>query len=330
MKKVALITGVSGQDGYYLSELLLSKKYHVIGLTRNKLLTSDNIQYVYGDLLDSESIYSIIQQTLPDEIYNLASFSHPHKSWNHSIATAEINGLGAHRLFEAAFAINPNVKIFQASTSQMYGYNNHATLTENTAFYPTNPYSIAKLYAHHIAQAYRKYHNKFISCGILFNHESPRRGMHFITQKITYAAACLKNGFYFSKLTNEQNEPIVNHGKLSLGDLDAVRDWGHAKDFVKAMWLTLQHEHPDDFIIATGMNHSIRDVCEYAFSYVSLDWKKFIEIDQRFMRSKETSATADINKIKKSLGWQPEIHFKELIATMVEYHLENLREETNV
>lgn len=324
-KKIALITGVNGQDGYYLTEFLLSKNYRVIGFTRNTTLHSNKIEYLQGDLTDTATIQAAIERSKPDEIYNLASQSHTHKSWHQSIDTAQINAIGAHRLFDIAFKINPDCKIFQASSSQMYGDTPHDYQNEETLFNPTNPYAISKLYAHNIAKSYRNNYNQFISCGILYNHESPKRGMHFITQKVAYAAACLKHGIIQSTLLNEHGEPIVNHGKLLLGDLTAIRDWGHAADYVEAMWLILQHQTPEDFIVATGVNHSIRDLCETAFSYVGLDWKKFIETDQRFIRSQEISATADITKIKKLLSWEPKVTFHQLVASMIDFHLDTIK-----
>lgn len=326
-KTKALITGINGQDGYYLAELLLSKNYHVFGLTRNTTLLSDKIEYLSGDLTDAASLQTAIDYAKPDEIYNLASQSHSHKSWHQSLGTAEVNAMGAHRLFDIAFKINPHCKIFQASSSQMFGDTHQNYQNESSSFNPNNPYAISKLYAHNIAKSYRNNYHRFISCGILYNHESPKRGMHFITQKVTYAAACLKHGINQSLLLNEQGEPIVNHGKLLLGNLDAIRDWGHAADFVKAMWLMLQHKSSEDFIIATGINHSIRDLCEAAFSYVGLDWKKYIEIDQRFIRAQEITATADISKIKNVLSWAPHVTFHQLISSMVDFHVNTIKSE---
>ncbi len=324
-KRKAFITGINGQDGYYLAELLLSKNYQVFGLTRNTTLLSDNIYYLIGDLTDAASIEAAMDYAKPDEIYNLASQSHPHKSWHQSLDTAEVNAIGAQRLFDTAFKINPDCKIFQASSMQMFGDTTQSYQNEASSFNPNNPYAISKLYAHHIAKSYRNHYQRFISCGILYNHESPKRGMHFITQKVTYAAACLKHGITHSSLLNEQGEPIVHHGKLLLGNLDAIRDWGHAADFVKAMWLMLQHKTPEDFIIATGINRSIRDLCETAFSYVGLDWKKYIEIDQRFVRPHEVTATADISKIKNVLSWTPHVTFHQLISSMVDFHLQTVK-----
>jgi GDPmannose 4,6-dehydratase len=320
-QKKALITGINGQDGFYLADLLLSKNYRVFGITRNNTLTSDKIDYISADLTDAVSIKTAVDYAQPDEIYNLASQSHAHKSWHQSVETAEINAIGAHRLFDIAFNINPHCKIFQASSSQMLGDTNQSYQNEESGFNPNNPYAIAKLYAHNIAKTYRHSYHRFISCGILYNHESPKRGMHFITQKVAYAAACLKSGITQSTILNEQGEPIVNDGKLLLGNLNAIRDWGHAADFVKAMWLMLQHETPEDFIIATGINHSIRDLCETAFSHVDLDWQKYIEIDSRFIRAQELTATADIKKIKTTLGWSPQVTFHQLISSMVDFHL---------
>ncbi|MDA8562173.1 GDP-mannose 4,6-dehydratase [Gammaproteobacteria bacterium] len=324
MKKTAFITGINGQDGYYLAELLLAKNYEVYGLSRNNKNNNNKINYFKGDLTDTLSIKEIFKQIKPDEIYNLASQSHTHKSWQNSIETAQINALGAHNLFDLAFENNPDCKIFQASSSQMFNATKDKYHTENTAFNPSTPYAAAKLYAHNIANLYRCNQNKFISCGILYNHESPMRGMHFITQKVTYAAACIKNNIFTSKELNENNKPIVKNGKLDLGNLNSIRDWGHAEDYVKAMWMILQHNKSDNFIIATGISHSIKELCETAFSYLNLDWKKHISIDTKLIRSEHQPAKANIFKIKDKLGWEPEISFKKMIECMVEFHLKKL------
>lgn len=323
-KKRALITGINGQDGFYLAKLLLEKNYKVYGTIRNITSKIDHIHYISADLTDANSIEAAMHEAEPDEIYNLASQSHAHKSWQQSLNTSETNAIGAHRLFDIAFRHNPDCKIFQASSSQMFGDAKQPYQNEESCFNPTNPYAISKLYAHNIAKSYRNNYQRFISCGILYNHESPNRGMHFITQKVSYAAACLKHGLTQSPILNEQGDPIVNNGKLSLGNLDAIRDWGHAEDFVQAMWLMLQHDKPDDFIVATGINHSIRDLCQTAFSHVGLDWRAYVEVDKRFIRAEEMTATADISKIKHALSWSPNITFYQLIASMVDFHLEKI------
>lgn len=331
MTKTALITGITGQDGSYLAELLRSKGYRVIGMSKsghkaNHLLHIDKIDYVKGDLNNADSLKAIVRETEPDEVYNLASQSYPGNSWHLGIETAMANGIGAHALFEAVRQFKPQCKIYQASSSEMYG---HATATpqdEQTIFNPLNPYAASKLYAHHIAGIYRKTYNMFISCGILFNHESPRRGLHFITQKVSYAAACLKLGMLNSPHLNEKGDPIIKNGKLSLGNLEAKRDWGYAGDYVEAMWLMLQQPIPDDFVIGTGQIKTIKQLCETTFSYVGLDWQNYVVVDDRLIRPIETGPTvANPSKAKNVLGWQAKKSFEDMMAELVESHLKNLR-----
>lgn len=329
MTKTALITGITGQDGTYLAEFLLEKGYQVFGLCKKNpslpLKSEKKVIYIIGNLSDPISIQEAVSKSQPDEVYNLASQSYPGESWDLAIETVRTNGLGAHILFDVIRQLKPKCRIYQASSSEMFGGGLNPPQNENTPFNPTNPYAAAKLYAHHIAQIYRKSYDMFISCGILFNHESPRRGMHFITQKITYAAACLKLGIQNSVILNEKGDPIVYQGKLSLGNLEAKRDWGYAGDYVEAMWLMLQQSHPDDFIIGTGQIKTIRDICETAFSYVGLDWKKYVITDNRLIRRAETGPTvADTTKAKNILGWQPKKTFESLITEMVDYHLAQL------
>jgi GDPmannose 4,6-dehydratase len=331
MKKTALITGITGQDGSYLAEFLLEKGYEVIGFGRkNSLMASNNLKHIHsklkfvtGDLTDTASIYQAIKETQPDELYNLAAQSHPGESWRLALETADITGCGAHRLFDAIRILKPDCKVYQASSSELYG---HATITpqnEETPFNPNNPYAAAKLYAHNMAKIYRNSYNMFIACGILFNHESPRRDLHFITQKITYAAACIKLNIPFSPALNEQGEPILQNYKVALGNLDAKRDWGYAKDYVAAMWLMLQQDTPDDFVIGTGILRSIHELCEHAFSYLGLQWKDHVYVDERFIRPIETGPTvANFTKAKTILGWEPTTSFKDLIHIMVDKHLE--------
>lgn len=334
MNKTALITGVTGQDGSYLTELLLEKNYRVVGLCKNSRSTNSKnvahlqgkIEYVFGDLSDSTSIYKAVKDAQPDEVYNLASQSYPGESWNLALETARTNGLGAHLLFDTVRQLNPACRIYQASSSEMFGVVTETPQDDNTPFNPINPYAAAKLYAHNMAKIYRQSYKMFISCGILFNHESPRRGMHFITQKITYAAACLKLGIKNSPLLNEQNEPIIKNGKLLLGNLNAKRDWGFAGNYVEAMWLMLQHDTPDDFAIGTGQIRTIQQVCEAAFSYVGLNWENYIEVDPRFVRPTETGPTvANTTKAQKILNWQAKMSFDELLTIMVDNHLEQLQ-----
>lgn len=333
-KKTALITGITGQDGSYLAELLLKKNYRVIGFGRKHSLVQANnvshlhgkIEFAFGDLLDSFSLVAAVQNFQPNEVYSLASQSHPGESWGLAIETGEVTGLGAHRLFEAVRQAKSDCRIYQASSSEMFGKVLETPQNENTPFNPTNPYAAAKIYAHNLAQIYRKSYDMFISCGILFNHESPRRGIHFITQKIAYGAACLKLGITNSSALNEEGEPIVKNGKLSLGNLDAKRDWGYAADYAEAMWLMLQQEKPDDFVIGTGEIRTIRELCQTAFAYVGLDWQEYITVDPRFVRPVETGPTvADAAKAKKMLGWQPKTSFQEMIEHMVECHLLGLQ-----
>ncbi len=338
MKKTALITGISGQDGSYLAELLLEKNYRVVGLVKNNHSTvydniksvRDHIEFVWGDLGDASAIYAAIQQTQPDEVYNLASQSYPGDSWRSAIETTRTNGLGAHLLFDTIRQLKPNCRIYQASSSEMFGEVTESPQQENTPFHPINPYAAAKLYAHNIARIYRKSYNMFISCGILFNHESERRGIHFITQKVSYAAACLKLGIKNSPLLSEKGDPIVKNGKLLLGNLDANRDWGFAGDYVKAMWLMLQHPDPEDFVIGTGKIRTIRQLCETAFSHVGLNWEHYVQVDPRFVRPTDTGPTvADPSKAKALLGWEATVSFNDLISAMVEKHLEKLSRSTS-
>lgn len=329
-QKTALITGISGQDGSYLAELLLQKNYRVIGLARKSSLTRKNniyhlmnqIDLVYGDLSDSSSLYQAVQTAMPDEIYNLAAQSHPGNSWNLAIETTEVNGLGAHRLFDAVRQLKPSCRIYQASSSEMFGEVTESPQHENTPFNPMNPYAAAKLYVHNIAKIYRKSYNLYISSGILFNHESPRRGMHFISQKITYAAACIKLGILDSPALNEQGEPMVYQGKVQVGNLEAQRDWGYAGDYAQAMWLMLQQDKPDDYVIGTGKIRTIRDLCEAAFSHVGLNWQDYLVVNSRFVRPTETGPTvANIAKAKAQLNWSPQKQFKDIVIEMVDEHM---------
>lgn len=333
MTKKALVTGITGQDGSYLTELLLSKGYKVYGFSKHNHLArseymkplQEKITHVVGEMNDFTSLYNVIKDIQPDEVYNLASQSMPGQSWQRGIETAMTNGISAHYLYDAVKDIKPDAHIYQASSSEMFGEISETPQNENTPFHPLSPYAAAKLYAHHLAQIYRKSYGMFISCGILFNHESPRRGMSFITQKITYAAACLKLGIQTSSLLNEKNEPILNKGILLLGNLDTSRDWGFAGDYVEAMWLMLQQPKADDFVIGTGHSHSIKKLCQTAFDYVGLNWENYVKTDPRFVRPTETGPTiADISKAKRILGWQPKTSFEDLIHSMVDAHVASL------
>ena len=332
--KTALITGVSGQDGSYLAELLLSKGYRVIGLIRKtsnpelKYIKhiQNQIELTYGDLLDSVSLVNVFSRHCPDEVYNLASQSYPGESWRIPIQTAEITALGAHRVFETVRQMCPQAKVYQASSSEMFGKVLEIPQNEETPFNPINPYAACKLYAHNMAHIYRESYKMFIACGILFNHESPRRGVNFVTRKVTIGAACIKLGLKNSPILNEEGEPLVRDGKLLLGNLDAKRDWGFALDYVEAMWIMLQQKKADDFVVATGETHTIKELCEESFSYLNLDYRKYVVVDKRFVRPTETGPlTGDYSKAKKILKWQPRTKFKQLVAIMTNAALAELK-----
>lgn len=333
-RRRALITGITGQDGSYLAEFLLSKNYEVSGVVRKSShYTYSNIEHIQSkinlfnsDLLDPVSLTKILRAVNPDEIYNLAAQSSPGESFKQPIHTAEITAIGAHRVLEAILEVTPKAKFYQASSSELFGWVNHIPQSEKTPFNPANPYAAAKLYAHSITKIYRESYNMFAATGILFNHESPRRHLGFVTQKIAYAAACAKLGIKDSEHLNEEGEPIVIKGKIALGNLDAKRDWGFAGDYVEAMWLLLQQKKPMDLVIATGVIHTVRELCQEAFSYVGLDYKKYIKVDPRFIRPTETGPlVGDARKAKKILGWKPKVKFKELVAMMVDANLDKLR-----
>src|ERR1035437_2813117 len=307
-KKTALITGVTGQDGSYLAEFLLKKDYKVCGIVRKTSNTDyQNISHIQnelyltqGDLLDPISIRETIQKYQPDEVYNLASQSHPAESFRQPIHTAEITAIGAHRVLDATYDVNPKTKFYQASSSEMFGWVREIPQNEETPFNPANPYAAAKLYAHAMTKIYRKSYDMFAVSGILFNHESPRRHLNFVTQKATYAAACAKLGIKDSEHLNEEGEPIVKGGKVAMGNMEAKRDWGFAGDYVEAMWLMMQQEKPDDFVIATGETHTIQELCEEAFEYVGENWKDHVVIDPRFVRPTETGPlVGNASKAKK-------------------------------
>lgn len=333
-KKRALITGVTGQDGSYLAELLLEKGYEVAGIVRktshfkyeNIGHIQNRLNLIYADLLDPISITSAIKNVMPDEVYNLASQSAPSESFKQPIHTAEITAIGAHRVIDAVREVAPKAKFYQASSSEMYGWVKEIPQDEETPFNPANPYAAAKLYAHNIARIYRASYGMFICCGILFNHESPRRGLGFLTQKVAYAAACAKLGIKTSEHLNEEGESIIKNRKVALGNLEAKRDWGFAGDYVLSMFLMMQEERADDYVIATGETHTIREFCEAAFSYVGLDWEKYVIVDKRFVRPTETGPlVGDYAKAKKVLGWEPKVSFKELVAMLVDANIARLK-----
>lgn len=333
-KKKALITGITGQDGSYLAEFLLKKGYEVSGVVRRTSALQypnighiqDDLKLYLGDLLDPVSLRETIQKIKPDEVYNLASQSHPSESFKQPIHTAEITAIGAHRVLDATLDVVPHSKFYQASSSEMYGWVKEIPQNEETPFNPANPYAAAKLYAYAMTRIYRKSYNMFATNGILFNHESPRRNLGFVTQKVTYAAACAKLGIKNSEHLNEEGEPIVKNGKVALGNLEAKRDWGFAGDFVEGMWLIMQQKEPDDFVIGTGETHSIQELCEEAFRYVGLDWEDFVEVDKRFVRPTETGPlVANPAKAKRVLGWEPKTNFEDLVHMMVDAHIARLK-----
>ena len=333
-RKKALITGITGQDGSYLAEFLLKKGYQVTGIVRktsNLLYANINhiqhrVNLIYADLVDPVSISQVIKDVQPDEIYNLASQSVPATSFKQPIHTAEITGIGPHRVLEAIREVCPKAKFYQASSSEMFGWVREVPQNEETPFNPANPYAAAKLYAHNIAKIYRESYGMFISCGILFNHGSPKRNLNFVEQKVSYAAACAKLGIKTSKHLNEEGEPIIKNGKVAMGNLDAKRDWGVAGDYVETMWLMLQQKKPDDYVVGTGKTHTIRQLCKTAFSFVGLDWKKYVKVDPRFIRPTETGPlVADCSKMKKKLGWEPKTNFEELVSMLVDANLARLR-----
>jgi len=328
----ALVTGCSGMDGSYLMEYLLDKGYEVHGMVRR--LSNPNYQNInhllgaitlkFGDMTDMVSLVKIINEGQYNEVYNLAAQSSPAESFKQPFLTADINGLGSHRLFEAISVYSPQTKVYQASTSEMFGDVYEAPQNENTPFNPCNPYAVSKLYAHQIAHIYRK-KGVFISCGILFNHESERRGLQFVTQKICYGVACIALGIKNSPALNEENEPLVKEGKISLGNLDSARDWGYSPDYVKGMWLILQQPTPDDFVIATGIQHTIRQLVVKAFDVVGIeDWEKYIFIDPRFVRKDTRTLLGDPTKIK-SIGWKTDVDFDNLVERMVKNNLDKLK-----
>lgn len=322
MKK-AFITGITGQDGSYLAELLLSKGYKIYGLERRASTKNrtniehiqDKINFVSGDLTDQHSLTRAIYAIQPDEVYNLAAQSFVKESWEQPEYTGNVTGSGALRVLEAIRQINPKIKFYQASTSEMFGRAVESPQSEKTPFYPRSPYGVAKLYAHWITVNYRESYNIFACSGILFNHESERRGLEFVTRKITNGVARIKLGL---------------QDKLYLGNLDAKRDWGYAPEYVEAMWLMLQQDQPEDFVIATGEMRSVKEFVDAAFSAADLDWQKYVEQDERFMRPAEVDLLAgDASKAKEKLGWQPKIKFKDLVKIMVNHDLNKIKSGSN-
>ncbi|MBL8167799.1 MAG: GDP-mannose 4,6-dehydratase [Acidobacteria bacterium] len=332
MAKKALITGITGQDGSYLAELLLSKGYEVYGIIRRaSTFNTERIDHVYqdphttdrrlkllfGDLNDASSLNKILRDVAPDEIYNLGAQSHVRVSFDIPEYTAEVGGLGALRLLEAIRETGlRETRFYQASSSELYGKVQEVPQRETTPFYPRSPYAAAKLYAYWITVNYRESYGLFACNGILFNHESPRRGETFVTRKITRAAAAIKLGL---------------KDKLFLGNLDAKRDWGFAGDYVEAMWRMLQQEKPDDFVIATGETHSVREFLDEAFGYLNLDWQQFVEIDPRYFRPAEVDLLiGDASKARKQLGWEPKVSFRQLVQMMIDADVTELKQKHNL
>ena len=326
--KKAFITGISGQDGSYLAQLLLDKGYEVAGLVRRNAALElgnieefkDEVKIYYGDLHSPESVALALLDFKPDEIYNLAALSSPLGSFSDKMGTILVTGVGALNVFERARQIVPDARIYQASTSEMFGAPKQVPQNEDTPFVPANPYAASKEFAHRMAVIARndKKQPQFISCGILFNHESPRRGLNFVTRKITAAVAMIKNGRKEGIPLNEIGEPIVKNGKVKLGDLEAKRDWGYAPDYVKLMWMILQQDKADDFVAATGETHTVREFAKEAFAVVGLNFEDHIEVDSHFVPPVQTGPLCgDASKAKKVLGWEPKTSFKDLVKIMV-------------
>ena len=315
----ALITGITGQDGSYLAEFLLDKGYEVYGMIRRSSVENlyriehikDKIRFVQADLLDQLSIVNALREASPDEIYNLAAMSFVPTSWKQPVLTGEFTALGVTRMMEAVRHMNNEIKFYQASSSEMYGKVREVPQNEDTPFYPRSPYGVAKAYGHYITVNYRESYDMFACCGILFNHESPRRGLEFVTKKVTDGVARIKLGLADA---------------LYLGNLDSKRDWGYAKDYIEAMWLMLQQEEPQDFVVSTDRTHTVKEWVKAAFECLDLDWQKYVKIDQRYMRPAEVDLlVGDSSKARKVLGWKPRVCFEELVSIMVEYDYNRLK-----
>lgn len=311
----ALITGITGQDGSYLAEALLKKGYEVVGMVRRSSTVNyeriahiqGSIEFVNGDLLDQISLIDAIKLHEPDEIYNLAAQSFVQTSFGQPVLTGETTALSVTRMLDAIRIVDPNIRFYQASSSEMFGKVAEVPQTESTPFHPRSPYGVAKVYGHWITVNYRESYDLHASSGILFNHESPRRGLEFVTRKISYGVASIKLGL---------------EEKLSLGNLDAKRDWGFAGDYVEAMWLMLQQETPDDYVICSGMTHSVREFCDLAFSHLDLNYEEHVVVDERFFRPAEVDLlVGDYSKAKKILNWKPVTSFEDLVAMMVDADL---------
>ena len=315
MAKKALITGITGQDGSYLADFLLAKGYEVCGMVRRSSTETiqriehikDRITFLQGDLLDQASLVKVLEDSRPDEIYNLAAQSFVPTSWNQPVLTGQFTALGVSRMLEAMRQVAPEARFYQASSSEMFGKVREVPQNELTPFHPRSPYAVAKAYGHHITVNYRESYGLFAASGILFNHESPRRGLEFVTRKISDGVARIKLG-----LADE----------LRLGNLDSQRDWGFAGDYVEAMWLMLQQDQADEFVIATGATHSIRDFLDIAFGHVGLEWQQYVKQDPRFLRPAEVDQLiGDYAKAKRVLGWEPKVGFRDLVTMMVDADL---------
>ena len=318
MAKRAIITGITGQDGSYLAELLLEKGYEVTGIVRRLSATNfwriehllDRIVLRPADLLDQLSLIRVVQDVRPHEIYNLAAMSFVPASWDQPLLTGEFNAQGVTRVLEAVRHVDPGIRIYQASSSEMYGRVREVPQTEMTPFYPRSPYGVSKVFGHYITVNYRESYGIFAASGILFNHESPRRGIEFVTRKVTDGVARIKLGLA---------------SDLGLGNLDACRDWGFAGDYVRAMWLMLQQDTADDYVIATGISHSVRELVESAFGHAGLDWQKYVRVDPAFLRPAEVDhLIGDAGRARKVLGWEPQVNFEQLIAMMVDADIARL------
>jgi len=320
-KKRALITGITGQDGSYLAEFLLEQGYEVYGVTRRTSTYNferikhiqDKVTLIAADLSDLTSLINVLREARPQEVYNLGAQSFVPTSWAQPVFTGDVTGLGVTRLLDAVRAVDPGIRFYQASSSEMFGKVQEVPQTEKTPFYPRSPYGVAKVYGHWITINYRESYNLHATSGILFNHESPRRGLEFVTRKVTYNAARIALG-----LAHE----------LRLGNLDSQRDWGYAGDYVRAMWMMLQQDTPDDFVVATGKTHSVQRLVEVAFGCVDLDWKRFVVQDEKFMRPAEVDLlVGNPAKAQRVLGWEPKVSFEELIEMMVQADIALLKEE---
>jgi GDPmannose 4,6-dehydratase len=317
--QVALITGITGQDGSYLAEFLLEQGYQVVGMVRRTSTINfsriahiqDHITLTSGDMLDEPSMIAILQEYRPTEVYNLAAQSFVQASWKQPVFTGEVTALGVTRLLDAIRTVDPNIRFYQASSSEMFGKVRETPQKESTPFYPRSPYGVAKVYGHWITINYRESYGLHATSGILFNHESPRRGLEFLPRKISHGVARIKLGL---------------DDELRLGNMDSRRDWGFAGDYVKAMWMMLQRDEPEDYVIATGETHSVRELVELAFSHVDLDWEKYVVQDERFMRPAEVDLlVGDASKAGRELGWEPVITFRARVEMMVDADLEMLK-----